>query len=492
MIGIALAGILTLTACTSATPQQTSAASESGGTLRAAFAGGAAETLNYFQGPTALDFVRAGLVHAPLCELGPNEEDGVSYGVLENIEISDDLSEYTLDVREGITFTDGSPLTADDVLYSLQAPTLLEGLPFVLHVSRSFDLDAATTPDEHTVVLPATTPIADGRLLLCQSMLAIQDGTVEFTESTPSSGPFTIAAFEPGQSTLLEKNPDYYGDASALDAIELISIPDGTARVTALEQGQVDYANGITPAQAQTLTGNEEISVAMSEPPYVSYMPFTMNIETEPFDDPRVREAFQLAVDRDRILENVYYGLGYLGNDLPALGFPNHNDTIPQREYDPDRARELLEEAGAVGVNIELTAGPEIAGMVETATLIVEDLQAIGVNATLQELPAGQLFADYPAWEQLPFKAGYNPPVSFETNHTPGTFPEVDELVLAARSGVTPEERLQASHDAQQLLWEEGNQIAPVFVPSIGASRSGVEGLVESQFPDLADVILID
>ena len=149
--------------------------------------------MNYFQGPTALDYVRARLVHAPLCELDPGAADGVDYGVVESIDVSDDLSEYTLHVRDGVSFTDGAELTSADVLYSLRAPVQLEGLPFTMLVARSFDLEAATTPDESTVVLPATAPIADGRELICQSMLAIQNGTIEFAPDTPSSGPFTIA-----------------------------------------------------------------------------------------------------------------------------------------------------------------------------------------------------------------------------------------------------------------------------------------------------------
>lgn len=487
---VAVIATLTVAGCT-AGPQDGEIA-DGGGTLRAAFAGGSTETLNYFQGPTALDYVRARLVHAPLCELDPGASDGVAYGAVESIDVSDDLSEYTLHVRDGVSFTDGAALTSADVLYSLRAPVLLEGLPFTMLVARSFDLDAATTPDASTVVLPTAAPIADGRELICQSMLAIQDGITEFASDMPSSGPFTIAAFDPGQSTLLERNPDYYGKAPSPDAIELVSIPDGTARVNALRQGQVDYISGITPAQAQTLDGADGLAVSTSEPPYVSYMPFTMNTATAPFDDPRIREAFKLAIDRQRIIDNVYYGLASLGNDLPALGFASYDTSIPQREHNPDEARQLLEEAGAAGMSVELTAGPELPGMVETATLIVEDLRAVGVNATLRELPAGQLFADYPAWLALPFKVGYNPPALFEPNHTPGTFPEVDALVQTARSAATPEERLTASHEAQRLLWQEGNQLAPVFVPNISAARDGVTGVRELQFPDLSQVVLTD
>ena len=461
-----------------------------GGTLRAAMFGGSTETLNYLQGPTALDYVRARLVHAPLCEIDPAAPDGVGYGVVSDIGISDDLSTYTLTVRDDVTFTDGAALTSADVLYSLRAPALLQGLPFTQLVTRSFDLDGATTPDDATVVVPALGPIADGRELICQSLLAIQDGTTEFTVETPSSGPFTLAAFEPGQSTLLERNPEFYGEVPSLEAIELISIADGTARVNALEQGQVDYVTGVTPAQAQALQDAEGITVTASELPFASYMQFTMNIAEPPFDDARVREAFRLAVDRERIVDIVYFGRAFVGNDVPGLGFPSYNPDLEQRPHDIDRARALLEEAGAAGVSVELTVGPELPGMVETGTLIVEDLRAIGVDATLRELPPGQLFADFPAYLALPFRAGYTPPALFEPNHQPGTFPEVDALVLDARSGATPEERLASSHAAQELLWSEGNQIAPVYVPSISAASDDVSGIRELQFPDLSQATI--
>jgi peptide/nickel transport system substrate-binding protein len=481
-LGVATA--LTLSACSGSTEAADDTAS--GGTLRAAFAGSTTETLNYLHGPTALDYVRARLVHAPLCEIDPSAEDGVNYGVVESIDIADDLSEYTLKVREGVEFTDGSTVTSEDVLYSLRAPVVLEGLPFTLLPSRTFDLDAASAPDESTVVLPTVSPIADGREILCQSMLTIPEGTSDFTEDTPSSGPFTIASFEPGQSTVLHRNPDYYGAAPSLDEIDLLSIADGEARVNALRGGQVDFASGLTPAQAQSLQDADGIAVTTSELPYASYLQFTMDQAQEPFDDPRVREAIKLAVDRDQIVENVYHGLAFVGNDVPGLGFPNYDEDLPQREHDPAAAQELLAEAGAEGFSVTLTAGPELPGMVETATLIVDDLRAIGIDASLNELPAGQLFADYPAYLEMPFRAGYNPPAMFEPNYQPGARADIDTLVLEARSASDETRRLEASHEAQRKLWEEGDQLGPVFVPNISAARDGVGGVRELQFPDLA------
>jgi peptide/nickel transport system substrate-binding protein len=487
------AGLVTvLPGCSPATradpaPNVTSSA---GGLLRAAFAGGgSSETLNYFIGPTALDYVRARLVHGALGAIDTSQPDGVRYGVLESIDISDDLSTYTLHVRPGITFTDGSKLTAADILYSLRAPQIFKGLPFTQIVTRNFDLDRAAAEGELTVTLPALKPIADGRLLLCQSMLAIKAGTTAFTPDTPSCGPFTISRFEPGQGVLLVRNPGYFGaaigDAPSLAEIQLLSVPDGQARVNALKGGQADFISGVGPVTARTLDSASGFVVTASELPYASYLQFTMNLGFGPFKDVRVRQAFKLAVDRQAIVDTVYFGRAHVGNDVPALGFPNYNTELEQRAHDPGHAKALLAESGHSGMAVGLTVGPELPGMVETATLIVENLRAVGVKATLNELPAGQLFADYEAYRKLPFAAGYNPPAPFEPNFVPGSFPDIDALVAKARGAATQEKRTEASHRAQRLLWEKGNQIGPVFVPGIDAHTSAVRGVRSLQFPDL-------
>ncbi|WP_225853578.1 ABC transporter substrate-binding protein [Micromonospora sp. AMSO31t] len=438
--------------------------------------------------------MRARLVHGALGAIDAAAPDGVRYGVLEAIEVSDDLSTYTLHIRPDVAFTDGSTLTASDVLYSLRAPKLLNGLPFTQILTRNFDLDHARTEGSRTVVLPTARPIADGRLLMCQSMLAIKEGTTTFTADTPSCGPFTIGAFRPGQGTSLARNPTYFGPAIGetvtLDNIELLSIPDGQARVNALRGGQADFVSTIDPLTARTLAGDGRIAVTTSRPPFVSCLQFTMNPAFPPFADARVRRAFRLAVNRQAIVDSVYFGRALVGNDVPGLGFPTYHTGLAQRAYDPDEARSLLAAAGHGNLSVALTAGPELPGMVQTATLIVENLRAVGVNATLNELPPGQLFADYAAYTKLPFAAGYSPPALFEPNHVPGRFPQVDALVETARSARSAQERLAASHEAQRLLWEEGHQIVPVFVPTTDVQTRAVAGVRSLQFPDLSTATL--
>jgi peptide/nickel transport system substrate-binding protein len=464
-----------------------------GGTLRAAFAGGgAAETLNFLMGPTGLDYVRALCLHGALGVLDPAAEQGVRYGVLERIDISDDLRTYTVKVRRGVTFTDGSTLTARDVLYSLAAPTTLGSLPFLKPPSQNFDLAKARVTDDLTVELPTLRPIADGRLILCQSTLAFKDGTKQFAKDMPTCGPFKLTEFDPGQGAAFTRHDGHYG-GSYLDGLELRTIADPTARANALTGSQVDFVSDIGPVAARTLEANRRFVVTAAQLPYATSLSFGLNLASKPFADVRVRQAVKHAVDRDAIVKNVFFGRAFVGNDLSSLGFADYAKEIEQRRYDPDKARALLSQAGAGRFVVQVTTAPEVAGMAETATVVVENLKAVGIDATLDQRPAGQLFADFPAYVKLPFAASYAPPVpplssytSTRTAGSPSTFgfnrPDIDALVARARSATDPARGREAAVQAQRLMWDEGNQLIPVFAPSINGQTPAVQGVRDEPF----------
>lgn len=487
----AAAGPAVLTACGSPS-------ASGGGTLRAAFVGaGANETLSHFTDGTPLGMVRARALHATLGDLDPSAPNGVRYGVLKSIDIADDLGTYTLRLHRGLRFSDGSPLTAADVLWSLKSPGEdPAALPVYKNPAANFDLGAARTPDDHTLVLPTLAPIADGRMLLCQgNFLVVKKGN-DFSQSSPTSGPFRVEEFEPGQGVSLVRNEEFRLPGTdglpRLDSLELRSIPDSDARAAALTGGQVDLVHDLAPVSAEKLRGDDRFTVTATEPPYVSGLFFRMNMTHKHLKDVRVRTAFKLAADRRAMVESVFHGDATIGNDLLAPGFPDHPDGIEQREYDPDRARSLLREAGADGMAITLTTGPETAGMVEVATLYVENLKEIGVDADLEELPPGELFADYPAYAKLPFAASYSAPAPalpmYQMSYggaNPSALgwdrPDIDELVAEARAS-TGEQAAEAGLAAHRAMWEEGNTIAPVFKPAVSAAVPGLSGVEDDLF----------
>ncbi|MEU7367163.1 ABC transporter substrate-binding protein [Streptomyces hygroscopicus] len=467
----------------------------SGGTLRAAFAGGgASETLDFFNGPSALDLVRARAWHGTLGNLDPSGPDGVRYGVLKGIDISDDLSTYTLHVRPGVRFTDGSRLTSADILHSLSTLAARSTLPVYRLAAANFDLAHAKADGDLKVVLPTLRPIADGRMILCQgNFLVVKDGTRSFRKGMPSCGPFRLTEFTAGQGSAFERYDDHYGHVPHLDGLELRSIADSTARAGALTSGEIDFAHDLSPVTARTLDDHSKAELVPTRSPYLVGLSFQMNMSVKPFDDPRVREAFKLAADREAMVKTVFYGNAEVGNDLPSMGFPDYAEGLPQRAHDPQRARALLKEAGADGIKVTLTTGPETPGMVELATLFVEDLKKAGVRASVRELPAGQLYADFPAYAALPLAGSYQMPIPALSAYqmstaggAPSAFgwkePGTDALVAKARAERDKAEAGKLSTRAQRTRWEDGNQVLPVFKPNLNAQAKGVGGIRDDLF----------
>lgn len=472
----------------------------SGGILRAAFVGGGAtETLNHLTGPTALDYVRARSRHAALGAVDPSQPDGVRYDALDTIEVSDDLATYTLRVRSGLTFTDGSAVTARDILYSLNAPVTFGALPFLLGAANNFDLAAARVDGDDMLVLQALRPIVDGRLVLCQSNLVFKDGTTEFTVDMPTCGPFRMTGFDPGQGASYVRHEGYTApegvEGPFLERLELRSIADGDARASALTGGQVDFADDLPLTATRTLENMDGVRVTQAELPFVTQLSFSLNVGQAPFTDPRVVEAVKLAVDRQGIVDTVFLGRAVVGNDLPSIGFPDYDADIEQRQHDPDRARQLIRETGAEGAVVTLTTGPEIPGLVEAATVVAENLTDVGMVVSLNELPPGQLYSDYAAYTQSQLAGGYNPPQSFLSSYqttrtagSPSTFgfdrPDIDDLVATARGSAERAERQQALEQAQRLIWAEGNVVIPVFKPALAGAADTVQGVRYEPFPN--------
>lgn len=500
-----------LAACSTDDPSVSGAAGggsspREGGTLRAAFVGGgASETLDFFNGPSSLDLVRARAWHGTLGNLDPSAPDGVRYGVLKGIDISEDLSTYTLHIRPDVRFTDGSKLTSADILHSLTALAGKSMLPVYKLAAANFDLAAARADGDLKVVLPTLRPVADGRMILCQgNFLVVKDGTRRFAEGMPSCGPFRLGEFAPGQGSAFTRYDEHYGHVPRLDGLELRSIADSTARAAALTSGEIDFAHDLSPVTARTLADNGRVELAPTRSPYLVGLSFQMNMSAKPFDDPRVREAFKLAANREAMVKTVFHGSAVVGNDLPSLGFPDYAQGVPQRAYDPDRARKLLVAAGADGVEVTLTTGPETPGMVEMATLFVEDLKKVGVRASVRELPAGQLFADFAAYSRLPLAASYQMPIPALSTYqmsTAGGSPsafgwkraEVDSLVAKARAQRDEAEARKLGTQAQRERWEKGNQVLPVFKPNLNAQAKGVSGIRDDlfeQFPGFSQASL--
>ncbi|NUU23274.1 MAG: ABC transporter substrate-binding protein [Streptomycetaceae bacterium] len=309
------------------------------------------------------------------------------------------LTRWTLRLRTDARCSDGRPVRAADVLDSLRrlATKAAENYGRL----AQFDADAATAPDDHTVVLVSRTPDALVPEALESVTFVVPDGSTDFTRPAAGSGPYRLDSAD-AQTASLSRNPDWWGPRPHLDHIQIRAIADPQARAAAVTSGQADVAGSVSPAAAKTAGGDARIVRRVG----VTQYPFVMRLDRPPFDDPRVREAFKLAADRQALVDTVFLGFGTVGNDMPTPYDPTYPKDVAQRTRDVARARQLLAEAGhGDGLRITLRTTTSYPGMDTAAALYARQLADIGVTATVRNEPPDTYFTQ--VWGSADFYTGY-------------------------------------------------------------------------------------
>lgn len=258
-------------------------------------------------------------------------------------EANSDATEWTLKLREGVAFHDGTAFDAADVVYSLTRvldPSLES--PARSAVKMITKVEAV---DALTVKLTLDTPFADLPLQLMDYRLRmIPEGSGDTIASTGiGTGPFKLEKFDPAGTTVVTANLDYYGGAPGVERMEIIGIPDAQARLQALLGGQIDMESGITPQQRVMFDSSDKYQI--QEVPTGNWRGIVFRTDVAPFNDPRVRKAVRMAADRDALLALVEGGNGTVTCDNPVGPVDQYRADIscPQ---DIAGAKALLAEAG--------------------------------------------------------------------------------------------------------------------------------------------------
>lgn len=322
--------------------------------------------------------------------------------VAERIEPNADGSTWTLKVRDGMTFHDGTPVTAKDVLYSLN---LYAKSPNYGQFFAMVDVANMSTPDEYTLVMPMNVPHADLiNAVFTQMSLVVQDGFTDWGNNV-GSGPYTLESFEPGTGAVLVANPNYWDGAPAIDRVELVAIADSATKAAALASGEVDYVTQIDAAAAATLASTPGVNVEYGDPVSSMMRCFVFNRSAPPFDNPDVIDACRLAVDRKQLVEVVAFGNAQLGNDMPGLGYSEYPTEVPQRTRDVAKATALFAEAGVT--EFAIVAADFVPGIVASAELFVTQLAECGVTATVEVGDPATYFSDFAKVLSTPCQSFY-------------------------------------------------------------------------------------
>ncbi|GGX23811.1 solute-binding protein [Streptomyces noursei] len=471
-----------------------------GGRLRAAFTGSSVESASVLQATaTPVDYVRARIVWDTIGEIDGSKP---VWRVAESVEPNADATVWTVRVRDGITFSDGKAVTADDILFSLRTfasqPTTQSAF------LAGLDAKASRARDKRTVELRLKS--ADGffDLALAQSMFVFPDGTKDFAKA-PGSGPFVLKQWSRGRSSLLTARKDYWGAGGPyLDEIELLSVADADARLNGLKAGQFDYAGALTLPTTRSEENNPRLRITTAPRELWGELSFSMNLSTDPFTHAQAAEAVRYAIDREAMVRTVTLGKGEVADDAMGRHQSWYDSSLRRVEYDPDRARRLLSSGGLKGAKLSIRTSNYEYGPLEAATAFVEQGRKAGLNVAVDKVPAADFYTDMKSLLGAPIKTSfYHPlplPLALNSYYGPqASYPftgpsdgTLDGLMRAMHTAVG-DKRVKAVHDVQQYLYQHGGDAVFVRVPTVAGAAPAVRGVQAYGFfdyPSLRDAYL--
>ncbi|QNN55139.1 ABC transporter substrate-binding protein [Nocardioides mesophilus] len=481
-----------LAGCT--TPAKPGAAAAStdnikrGGSLRVGVSGGSAkDTLDAHRGGFNPDTARAMQLYDRLMRFTPDFM--LEPELAESFEPNSRADEWTVRLRKGVTFHDGAPLTADDVIFTIKR--ILDPKDPKVGASGISYLDVAKMQkvDDLTIKLPLTVRNVGFAEQFAQYFMGVVP--VGYDPAKPvGTGPFKFKSFTPGQQSVFTRNDNYWRDNEPyVDEVVIIDFPDDTARVNALLGGQVDAIANLPQNQIAAVQGNPALAVLNA--PTGAWLAFTMRVDAAPFDDVRVRQAMRLLTNRQDVITQALNGQATLGNDLYGRYDAAYASDLAQREQDIDQAKSLLKQAGRSDLQAELVTAPSFQGMVEGAGVLAQNATEAGVDLKIRKVDGGTLYGDN--WLKWPLAADYWVSRSYLSqaalsslpsspwNETHWNDPTYIKLVQEAQGQPDDDKRTELLQAAQKIEYDQGGYIIPAFTNQTDAYVAKLAGFEKSK-----------
>ncbi|HSG18739.1 MAG TPA: ABC transporter substrate-binding protein [Anaerolineae bacterium] len=405
-------------------------------------------------------------------------------------ESNDAGDEWTFHLRDDVFFHDGTQLTSADVAYSANHWKTSE----TSILASTFEvIDSITTPDDFTIVFNLNSPVVDfpTTVMDYRARVIPEDGLEEILATGRGSGPFKLERLDPIGTTILVANDDYWDGPPGLKAIEVYGIADAEAQATALLAGQLDWL-GVTLEQAQRFEGNPDFII--DQIPGGDWSGFVMRTDIPPFDNPDLRDAMHLVVDRQEMVDLALSGAGTVSCDSAVMP----GDPYVYTECDPlpdiEAAQAKLAEAGyGDGFEVDLYTSDVCADWTALTEIYQQSAAEAGIDVNITTVSSDGFWTD--AWMVQPFvmtcwnARGADAALN-EIYRSGGAWnesfwnvPEFDALLDAARAEPDFDTRRQHYLDAQKMLHEDGGTIIPYYLNLIRVQKSCVDGI-----PPLSDI----
>jgi peptide/nickel transport system substrate-binding protein len=436
----------------------------------------------------------------------PDESTLIIPGLAESWTISKDGLQYTFKLRRGIAFHDGTPLNAEAVKFSIERqinpnhPAYKLGkYPFANYFFGN--VKAVEVLSDERVAFLLNEPRASFLAVLTAGAASIVSPTAvmkwgpDYPSHPVGTGPFRFASWDRGQRVVLEKNPSYWKHPVKVERVIYRPIVEDQARLTELLTSGLDLIVGVPADFVGQLEKNPKITLLKQVGAHVWYL--GINNQKKPFDDKRVRQALNYAVNKDAIVNDVLKGTGAASKGPVLPGTWGADAALKAYPYDPDRAKKLLAEAGYPnGFSTTLWVPESGSGMqspVAMSTVMQSNLKAVGVNVSLQTMEWGAYLAKLRTKEQelfaLSWMAGTEDPdmVMYPLLHSSQWTPvgpnralyknvRFDALLQQARLTTDQAKRAQLYKEAQRLLVDDAPWVFVDHEIQIAALAKRVQG----------------
>ena len=455
------------------------AAPKKGGNYMQALTGGA--TSDVLDPAQTLDSyminVSFGQLRNNLTEIAPSGE--LIGELAESWDASADASTWTFKLRKGVEFHNGKSLDAGDIVASFNhhrgedTKSAAKGLTKAIKDVKAdgkdkvvFELDGGNADfpflasDYHLVICPANA-----------------DGSIDW-QSGVGTGSYVLDKFDPGVNTIVTRNPNYWKEGRAFfDRVENLFVSDVAARTNAVKTGAVHSMGNLDLKTVHLLKRDKSLKVFPITGNKHTTMP--MHTDTAPFDNNDVRLALKYSIKREELLQKIIKGQGEVGNDSPigpANVYRATAEELPQRPYDPDKAKFHLKKAGMENLSVTLfVADTAFEGAIDSGTLYQESAKAAGIdikvvrepddgywsNVWLKKSWVGSYWGGRPT-EDWMFSQVYS--AGADWNESRWSHDRFNKLLVEARAELDSKKRRNLYVEMQRIVHSEGGSVIPLFM----------------------------
>ncbi len=418
-----------------------------------------------------------------------DDEDGIIPAIAESYEISEDGMEYTIKIRDNAYFHDGSKIMASDVVF-----TLLRATESAAQVKYASNIANAEVVDDSTVKVTLKVEFAPFIKYLSGIYVVSEKAITEMgdrygVDGVVGSGPYMLKEWKVGEYTLMEAFPDYWRGETPIKYLKVIGIVDASSMLIALETGDVDLTYNVSANDLELIKNNPDLKLYTKETSHMFW--FLTNNTTFPFNNKLLRQAVNYACNKEDILQAEKKGWGSLVDTNYMLapqsfGYTT-NEKVENYPYDPEKAKELLVEAGYPD-GFEFTINALQGWGDNAAFALQENLKAVGITANVELIEDSVSFDNIAALTYQMDVMGTNDrfldaDMLYDRYHTGSgnnqvgySNPEFDKIIESARAEQDPDKRTELYDQAVAILKEDACVIPCYFETYFAASSADLKG----------------